>query len=182
MCKHTSEESDSLIKTSDPGKLKKNKEWLPWSRSLKNYLLTILGQDGVSLSYVIRENEDPDYEDEDNNDDNDDFEQLLIKCAPLSGLIFKTDAHKVHQFIHGFMQGETAETWIKPREKRQDSQTDFKALQAHYGGEGSKSIRIRKPRFLGTHFSTRVSKQCRLKSSLQICKPCLQDSTTTERS
>jgi hypothetical protein len=82
MRKHTSEELDSLIKSSDPGKLKKNKEWPPWSRSLKNYLSTILGQDGVPLSYVIRENEDPDYEDE--GDDNYNFEQLSIKCAPLS--------------------------------------------------------------------------------------------------
>jgi hypothetical protein len=40
MRKHTSEELDSLIKSSDLGKLKK-KEWLPWSRSLKNYLSTI---------------------------------------------------------------------------------------------------------------------------------------------
>jgi hypothetical protein len=141
MRKHTSEESESLIKSSDPGKLKKNKEWLQWSRSLKNYLSTILGQDGVPLSYVIRENEDPDYEGED--DDDYDFEQLSIKCAPLSGLIYKTDARKVHQLIHGFVQGEAAETWIKPRERRQDGRTDFKALQAHYGGEGSKSVRIK---------------------------------------
>jgi hypothetical protein len=49
--KHNVEESDSLSTASD-GKLKRQKDWLVWSRSLTNYLSTILGQDGVPLSYV----------------------------------------------------------------------------------------------------------------------------------
>ncbi len=42
-----------------------------WSRSLTNYLSTILGQDGVTLSDVIYENNDPDYEDKDEDKDKD---------------------------------------------------------------------------------------------------------------
>ena len=76
--KHNVEESDSLSTASDPGKLKRQKDWLVWSRSLTNYLSTILGQDGVPLSYIIRENNEPGYEDEDKEDF--DFEQLSIKC------------------------------------------------------------------------------------------------------
>jgi hypothetical protein len=72
-----------------------------------NYLSTILGQDGVPLSYLIRENDEPDYDDEDEEDF--DFKQLSIKCAPLVGVFYKTDARKVHQLIHGFVQGETSE-------------------------------------------------------------------------
>jgi hypothetical protein len=117
--KHKTEELDSLSKTSDPGKLKRQKDWLVWSCSLTNYLSTILGQDGVPLSYFIRENNDPDYEDEDEEDFG--FEQLLIKCAPLVGVLYKTDSScKVHQLIHEFTQGETAKTWIKPTEKGQN--------------------------------------------------------------
>jgi hypothetical protein len=87
--------------------LKRQKDWLVWSRSLTNYLSTILGQDGVPLSYVIRENDEPDYEYEDKEDFN--FEQLSIKCAPLVGVFYKTDGrNKVHQLIHRFVQGETA--------------------------------------------------------------------------
>jgi hypothetical protein len=116
--KHNTEEPDGLSTASDPGKVKRQKDWLVWSRSLTNYLSTILGQDGVPLSYIIRENDEPDYDEEDEEDFN--FEQLSIKCALLVGVFYKTDARKVHQLIHGFVQGETAETWIKPKEKRQN--------------------------------------------------------------
>ena len=144
--KHNIEESDSLSKASDPGKLKRQKDWQVWSRSFRNHLSTILGQDGVPLSYVIREDKEPNYEGEDAEDV--DHEQLSVMCAPLKGIVFKTDARKVHQLIHGFVQGETAETWVKPKEKKQDGRLDFMALKAHYGGEGNKSIRIKEAEVL----------------------------------
>jgi hypothetical protein len=147
ICKHNAEELDSLSTASNPGKLKRQKDWLVWSSSLTSYMSTILGQDGVPLSYIICENDEPDYDDEDEEDF--DFEQLSIKCAPLVGVFYKTDACKVHQWIHGFLQGETAETWIKPKEKRQNGQLDFKAFQVHYGGEGNKSVRIKEAEVLG---------------------------------
>ena len=40
---------------------KRHKEWITWSREIKNYLSTILVQDGVPLSYVIKESEALDY-------------------------------------------------------------------------------------------------------------------------
>ena len=146
--KHNSEESDALSKASNPGKLKRQKEWLVWSRGLNNYLSTILGQDGVPLSYVIREDDEPDREGEEEKDF--DFEQMSIKCAPLEGVVYKTDSRKVHQLIHGLVQGEVAEAWIKPKEKKQDGRTDYKALKAHYGGEGNKSVRIKEAEVLRT--------------------------------
>jgi hypothetical protein len=66
----------------------------------------------------------------------------------LVGVFYKTDVRKVHQLIHGFVQGETAETWIKPKEKSQNGRLDFKALQAHYGGKGKKSVRIKESEVL----------------------------------
>jgi hypothetical protein len=87
------------------------------------------------------------YEEEDEEDF--DFEQLSIKFAPLVGVFYKSDARKVHQLIHGFVEGETAKTWIKPTEKRQNGRLDFKALQAHYGGKGNnKSARIKEAEVL----------------------------------
>ena len=83
------EESDGLTKAADPGKFKKQKEWIAWSRGLKNYLSAILGQDGVPLSCVICDEVEPDCDLE--QEDNCDFEQLRINCAPLSGLFFETD-------------------------------------------------------------------------------------------
>jgi hypothetical protein len=134
------EESSSISKAADPGKCKGSKGWLAWSRSLKNYLSTILGQDGVPLSYVIRDNEAPDYELEDEVDC--DFEQLTIDCAPLTGTIFSADAKTVHQLIHGFIQGETAEVWTRTTANKKNGRLDFRALQAHYEGEGNKQIRL----------------------------------------
>ena len=58
-------------------------------------------QNGFSLRYVIRENIYPNYDGEDNQY----FEQVSINCAPLSGLIYKADDHKLHQFIHIFSRG-----------------------------------------------------------------------------
>ena len=134
------EESDGLTKASDPGKLKKLKDWTAWSRGLQNYLSTILGQQGVPLSCVIREETDPDYDLEQEVDY--DFEQLCVNCAPLTGQVFRADARKVHQLIHGFVQGESSETWTKPSKSMKNGRIDYQALLAHYGGEGSKSVRI----------------------------------------
>ena len=96
--------------------------------------MTIIGQYGVTLGYVIRESAAPDYTIELQPDY--DFEQLSINCAPLTGLTYKIDSSKLHQPIHGFVQGETAETWINPKERNQDGLLDYLALLDHYGGEG----------------------------------------------
>ena len=58
---HGLEESARLSKAVNPGKLKQQKNWITWSRSLKNYLLIILCQNRVPLRYVIRESAAPDY-------------------------------------------------------------------------------------------------------------------------
>ena len=139
--KYNANESDSLSKSSDLGKRKKKNEWIPWSQSLRNYLSTILEQNGLSLSYVIRENPDPKYDEED--DEAYDFFHLCINCAPLYGLVYKTDARKVHQQIHIFVQGGNDDTWIKPRDKKKYGRIDFKHLQAHYGVEYNKALRIK---------------------------------------
>jgi hypothetical protein len=134
-------EDSALSKVSEPGKLKNRDKWLAWSRSLTNYLSTILGHDGVPLHYVIRKEVAPNYDDE--NDPESSFDQLTVLCAPLDGPIFNADSCKVHQLIHGFVQGETAETWIKPKAKLKNGRIDFLELQAHYSSEGNKSLCIK---------------------------------------
>ena len=59
--KHSLEESSKLIKDADLGKIKRHKYCITCSRELNNYLLNILGQDGVPLRYVVREYDAPDY-------------------------------------------------------------------------------------------------------------------------
>jgi hypothetical protein len=138
MRKHKEDESDKLSTAASPGKLKK--DWKQWEEAFLNYLSTLLGQNGVPLSYVCRENDEPDYA-EDHEDG--DFEMLCIACAPLNGIGFKTDAKKVHQLMTGFVQGEIAATWIKDNKKKQDGRIDIKSLRAHYSGAGHKSVQIK---------------------------------------
>jgi hypothetical protein len=71
---------------------------------------------------------------------NGNIEQLSIASAPLVGNGYKTDAQKVQQLI-GFVQEETTETEIKPKEKKQDGRNDIKALRAYYGEEVSDKVR-----------------------------------------
>ena len=102
--------------------------------------LLILSLCLVASIKVIRESKAPDYTLELRPDYN--FEKLSINCLMLIGLTYKTDARKVHQLMHGFTQGETSETWINTKWKRQDGQLDYLALLDQYGGEGNKELRI----------------------------------------
>ena len=82
---------------------------------------------------MIRESAAPDYTIESQSDY--DSKQLSINCVPLIALTYKIDASKVHQLIHGLVQGETAETWINPKERKQDGQLNYLALLAQCGGK-----------------------------------------------
>ena len=79
-----------------------------------------------------------------------DFEQLSINCVPFSGLNYKIDARKVHQIIHGFIQGETSETWINPKERKQYVRLNYLYLLDHYGGKGNKAVLIKEAEALRT--------------------------------
>ena len=138
----------SLSKAANTGKLKQHKDWITWYRALKNYLLTILDQDRVPLIYLIRESTKPDYAIELQPDYK--FEYLSNDCVPLNGLTYKIYARKAHQQIHGFVQGEIAETWINTKERKQDDRLGYLALMAHYGGEGSKLVLMKEAEALQT--------------------------------
>ena len=92
---------------------------------------------GIPLSYVIRETEEPD-----RTIDYPSFNEHAIACAPLVGPNFLADARKVHQLIKSYLLTETAEQWIKPLARRQSGREDMIALRNHYSGEGNTSRHI----------------------------------------
>ena len=106
----------------------------------KELLINNYGTEQSTPDLQICENPEPNYDEED--DEEYDFQNLSINCAPLSGIIYKTDARKLHQMIHGFVKWETAEIWIKLREKTRDGRVEFKALQAQYEGKDNKAVHI----------------------------------------
>ena len=131
------DQSDTVSKAADPGKFKDERKWPEWEPAFVNYLSTIPGVNGVPLSYVVREKEDPDL-----SGVFDSFNERAIACSPLVGAVFQADARKVHQLIKSFLQTETAEQWIKPLARSQSGRADMKALRDHYSGEGNTSRRI----------------------------------------
>ena len=71
---------------------------------------------------------------------------------PLSYLTYKTYARKVHYLIHRFIQGETTETWINPKDRKQDGLLEYLALLDHYGVKGNKAVRIKEAEALWASF------------------------------
>ena len=68
---------------------------------------TILGVNGVPLSYVVRENPEPTPEGHDT------LVQKCIACATLTGPHSEADASRVQQFATSFTQGKISEQYIK---------------------------------------------------------------------
>ena len=103
------EDSDTNAKEASPGPLKAELGCTEWQPKFVNYLSTILGVGGVPLSYVIRDNEEPD---KDSTFDN--FNEKFISQSPLSGVIYESDRSSVHQHLVSFTTGQPSENWIKP--------------------------------------------------------------------
>ena len=79
---------ETISKAADPGKFKDERKWADWEPVFTNYLSTIPGVYGIPLSYVIRENDDPQH----NQDFGEDFTQEMISCASLRGANFRADS------------------------------------------------------------------------------------------
>ena len=99
-------------------------------------LSTILGVNGVPLSYVVREKPKPTPEGHDT------FVHKCIACATLYGPHFEADARIVHQLATSFIPGEISEQWIKMNARKQNGCIDLEALYAHYKGAGNTTRRI----------------------------------------
>ena len=133
------ENSDTMSREASPGDLENERKWAQWEPGLTNYLSCIPGSNGVPLSYVIRENDDPL---DDEEIEGMDFTQQCVACCPLEGPHFEVDKRKVHQLIQGFTNGTSAEDWIKPHRRCEDGRLDMQALRDHFKGEGNASRQI----------------------------------------
>jgi hypothetical protein len=88
----------------------------------------------------------------------DTFNERSIACAVLTGVVFQTDAHKVHQLLKSFLQAETAEQWIKPLDKKQNVRAGMIALRNHYSGKVNMSCRIANAEKLrATHYKYKMA-------------------------
>jgi hypothetical protein len=128
---------DTNSKVADPGKFKDERKWPEWSMAFVNYLSVIPGINGIPLAYVVRDDEEPDEEEEYVN-----FNERMITRAPHTGQYYLADSRRVHNLLTGFLHGELTENWIRPIARHQDGRRDMLALRNHYAGEGNTTRRI----------------------------------------
>ena len=64
------------------------------------------------------------------------------------------------------MHVETSETWINPKEKKQDFQLDYLSLLDHYGGEGNKVLRIKESEALQTSLAYKNERSMSFEKSI----------------
>ena len=115
-------------------------QWIgpDWEPGFVNYLSMIPGSYHVPLSYVVREQEDPDHD----RDFGDDLVSEMIAYAPLHDAHFRADSRCVPQLLKKYLVAETAEQWIKNLEPHADGCRDMLALREHYSEEGNVGRRI----------------------------------------
>lgn len=114
-----------------PTILKGDVKWIEWKPTLVNYLNRIPGRDGVPLSYIVRQNDLPDFTPRTN------FLDLYVYNAPHQGDAFHIDNAQVATIIQGLIVGNTqAETKIQTIPNLQDGRTMFQALDEYYLGVG----------------------------------------------
>ena len=120
-----------------PGPLKLEKDWKQWEEKFINYTRSHIGANGIPLSYVIRENEEPDRDCE-----YPDFINRTIGCAPLAGEYYDADRLTVFNMIISFTTGQPSGDWVKVTIRYSDGRRSMAALRSHFAGEGNVSRNI----------------------------------------
>ena len=103
--------------------LKSREQWERWSVDLETTLHSIIGTQGVPLSYIIRENDAPILAGLAT------WERKAVSGAPLTGVAFKQDAATAHRIIVSTISKDSdAYTYIKPMLRHEDGRRDIKAF------------------------------------------------------
>ena len=135
--KQMKDQQDEKAKVASPGPLISESKWTDWEPKFINYLSSLLGMNGIPLSYVIRENDQPDRIGPHAN-----FTEECIACAPLTGVAYDSDRSAVHQALVSFTTGQPSENWIKAINRHKDGRRSMTALRNHFSGEGNVTRRI----------------------------------------
>ena len=126
------DQSSISAKAATPGLLENERKWKEWETRFDNYLSTMIGVNGIPLSYVTRENELPIAGAIYSN-----FMDETVACAPLTGQHYETDSYSVYQQILSFTTGQPSEDWIKSTKRHSDGRKSTMALRDHFAGEGN---------------------------------------------
>ena len=130
--KNIKDQNKTAAEAASPGPLKSEREFKNWEEKFINYASAHLGANGIPLSYVIRENEDPP-----ENEEYTDFVSMTISCAPLKGEFYEADRLSVYNMLVSFTTGHPSGDWLKSTSKYSDGRKSMKALRDHFTGEGN---------------------------------------------
>ena len=118
---------ESLITTTFQVQLETASQWDRWYVELESNLKMIIGAKGIALSYVIREDNDPDLSEQET------WELKATLGAPHEGPSFANDALTVHNIIiRNIADGSDAFTYVKPLIKKDNGRLDVQALRSRY--------------------------------------------------
>ena len=118
-------------KATEPQLFSKNIIWDDWNQTFQHYVGNIPGHNGVPLTYVIRENPNPDPTPQGNLLAN------YVAMAPLNGEAFEHDDLRLLGLINKFIVGnDVAEGAVKACNTTTSGREAYLALKVHYEGEG----------------------------------------------
>lgn len=118
-------------------KLKGASQWDKWKEELETTLSQIIGSHGIPLSYIIREDEAPNFR----NDV--EYETAVIQGVALQGREYIQDAEIVHKII---LQNITADsdayTYVKRLIRNRNGRRSWLALRERYSGDAARQTVI----------------------------------------
>ena len=125
-------QSKIAAEAASPGPLESEKIWKEWVEKFENHARSILGMNGVPLSYIFRKNEEPDHETVFT-----DFISQTIACAPLNGEYFDADKLAVFNMLISFTTGQPSGDWIKNTLRYSNGKKSTTVLHNHFSGKSN---------------------------------------------
>ena len=102
-----------------------------------NDLSTLIGVNGLPLSYVVWEKDNPN-----KNGDLPNFIDKTIECLPIKSNYYKANCHTVHQVLVSLETRHPLEYWIKATLRYRDGMRSMKELGIHFTGEGNSNRKV----------------------------------------
>ena len=118
-------------------KLKSQSQWEKFNQELQATLSMIVGVNGVPLTYVIRDNDEPMF------DETVPYDDAVIEAIALEGENYRIDAQTVHQIIlSNVSEDSDAYTYIKTLLRYRNGRRDILALRQRYSNAATKQAII----------------------------------------
>ena len=132
-------EGESYLDSTFNTKLKSASQWEKWLEELNITLCQIIGVRGVPLTYVIRDNDAPNF------DAGLPYDEAATNGMTLTGEEFKQDARTVHKIIlKNVHEDSDAYTYIKTLIRHRNGRRDMQALRERYSSDATKQAIINK--------------------------------------